>query len=693
MQTKFKIHPSIGLARLGNSDDFYIGPESLSALPIDCDQQGNAVAGPDGQEQPISTFRDEQKRIKRQAARFRIFMYDDANPDGIEVVVQDNARGIKGTIIQGQRDSGELVDIRWVVWLANKKSAWFEFHELEGEHGYVDADAVIRNADIANRQALLIDPGPTFVTGAQAAAEMARGKNPQWTQTFPPPLSPASIDSLGSVRTDKNHRLLVVGAYGNSGSMKSGFGDPQITEYANNDGWFDDIADGPVTAVLLYEAPNQRVNPVAVNDPAWCIVGYPRFAPEIPDLVTLDDLIYDLSVRSFAYNPWLYGAPPFKSPGIDLEALGTDAAADQALAKWRRQAKVFNPDYFPYWDTEIYPILSRPFLYQNWTTVIIQDDPHETGPGGNFDMSVINKPPAQPYDPANDPGWGPRNTILSVLRQPGQENDYSVTKSMPPPLQPIQQPLMPLLNGDNPLSNQVVSKFFRLTETQLFFLKQWACGKFIGGNQPTDDPSTIIGPPPPPPGVQLDRGVIGNGLGGAFCPGAEVTWFIRNLQIWIKPYRIHQAPWQINIGDTVQAVQWYVDPQLDASTDQNLTDGLEAGDITKHNGVPWQSDFNECTVNDTDVRYRDWNLTNEPPLVVRQIIWWPAHRPLQVNVNPFSSAPNLQYVQWSKGIDQTNAGDFKMVTAWKSLGFLKNTSTTPITSPWFQQVERNNEEL
>ena len=38
---------------------------------------------------------------------------------------------------------------------------------------------------------------------------------------------------------------------------------------------------------------------------------------------------------------------------------------------------------------------------------------------------------------------------------------------------------MPLLCGDNPLSNTVPAKFLRLTDTQLFLLKQWADGKFI----------------------------------------------------------------------------------------------------------------------------------------------------------------------------------------------------------------------
>src|SRR5207245_7288361 len=79
-------------------------------------------------------------------------------------------------------------------------------------------------------------------------------------------------------------------------------------------------------------------------------------------------------------------------------------------------------------------------------------------------------------------------------------------------------------------TNDVVSKSFRLTDTQLFLLQQWAVGKFIAGNLPAG--STPIGPPPDGPGVALDRGVLSNCLGGSFCPGAEVTWFIRNCRIF-----------------------------------------------------------------------------------------------------------------------------------------------------------------
>src|SRR4030095_16993893 len=61
MATTFKIHPAIGIARVGNSpDEFFICPELL------------------GKElNPQGGFKDNQCRIKRQAARFRIYAHHD----------------------------------------------------------------------------------------------------------------------------------------------------------------------------------------------------------------------------------------------------------------------------------------------------------------------------------------------------------------------------------------------------------------------------------------------------------------------------------------------------------------------------------------------------------------------------------------------------------------------------------------
>jgi hypothetical protein len=73
-------------------------------------------------------------------------------------------------------------------------------------------------------------------------------------------------------------------------------------------------------------------------------------------------------------------------------------------------------------------------------------------------------------------------------------------------------------------------------------------------------------------------------------------------------------------------------------------------------------------------------------------LWWPAHRPLQSNELVGFDAqgqPQLQWTTWSRGIQQTNAGDLKMVSDWWRLGFIirnphlppsSNVMATPSTS-------------
>ena len=55
------IYPAIGIARVGNSpDDYFIGPEIAGIHASDSHD-----------------FRDDKGRIKRQAARFRVFALDE----------------------------------------------------------------------------------------------------------------------------------------------------------------------------------------------------------------------------------------------------------------------------------------------------------------------------------------------------------------------------------------------------------------------------------------------------------------------------------------------------------------------------------------------------------------------------------------------------------------------------------------
>ena len=681
---KFKIHPAIGIARVGDSpDNFYLAPEQAGQLPFELTS--------DGKEKPIKTFKDKQQRVKRQAARFRVFAYDDNGGAGKEIKIGDTvdiARPKTGQVLTIQ-----VTDIAWTVYLANKKSSWYEFQQLDGEHGYSNSHP-LRNADVTDadaRQQLIIDPGPqtvNYTTEKQRTAQFAEGQNPGYTQSFPPKLTPFSIETLGELRVimqDSYNRLLVLGGYGNSGSYKMGFGEPVIKHYANNEGWFDDVSDGPVMARIVYKVikedgrkPSPATvshppGPITVDAPAWVIVGYPRYAPQIMDIVTMDELIYDLAVREFGYNPYMYCPQPVSSTQKP-----PDPSDEKALGLWREQAQ-WNPDYYPYFYRDIWPLLSRP---QNFTFVMDFDaftggDPHNTtsGGGGNFDPTLISIPPYDGEDPQERAARRrARMFVWGVLRKPGQENLWTNPLGVGPVKNlPI---LMPFLCGDNPLSNTVPSKFLRLTETQLFIMKQWAEGKFINEKEedmPITNPEQLAGT-----GADIDRGVLSNVLGGAFCPGGEAAWIMRNPAIYAEPYRIKHSPY----FSIANLITWQPQPLSGPGITPDPPDagsmqiGLEPGDLTKYSAVPWQADFNECTTNSMDITYEQWNVIDPQSVgdpaqdITQNTYWWPAHRPVIVNGAP-----------WSQGIPQTNAGDLKMVTAWKELGFIKDNPKYDPTNP------------
>ena len=122
----YKIHPGIGIARLGNSDaQFYLAPETPAGLPMECDGNGNQRFGPDGIAPVlVTTFRDAHGRIKRQAARFQVFVYDEASPKGRPLKIGDK--------VEGGGNHGTLTDIRWQVYVANKKACWYQFDTTLG---------------------------------------------------------------------------------------------------------------------------------------------------------------------------------------------------------------------------------------------------------------------------------------------------------------------------------------------------------------------------------------------------------------------------------------------------------------------------------------------------------------------------------------------------------------------------------
>jgi hypothetical protein len=106
---RYQIHPSVAVARLGNSpDSFYLQPETIGGLPFECDENGNPKMS-DGRPEHTRRFKDAKGRIRRQAAQFGIYAFDSADPNDPGAPV-----GL---------DDPRIESIEWIVHLANKKGA------------------------------------------------------------------------------------------------------------------------------------------------------------------------------------------------------------------------------------------------------------------------------------------------------------------------------------------------------------------------------------------------------------------------------------------------------------------------------------------------------------------------------------------------------------------------------------------
>lgn len=226
MATVYRIHPAIGIARVGNSDEFFIGPERIGEHP-----------------DPPGGFKDTQCRVKRQAARFRIFAHHD---DGTVQEITD----------------AEAV-IHWSVHLANRKAAY---------PGRGNSEPA---AD------LVIDPGPRSTSGPNQRLLFDSGSIRFAGQS-------AVGVALGEIRSDSDNRLLVLAGAGKSASP-AGNG---IGSFWGNAGWYDDIADGPVSATITLRADNS--SPPVTG--AWVITAPPKFAPHQDTSTTLYDRLLQVMV-------------------------------------------------------------------------------------------------------------------------------------------------------------------------------------------------------------------------------------------------------------------------------------------------------------------------------------------------------------------------------------------------------------
>ena len=110
------------------------------------------------------------------------------------------------------------------------------------------------------------------------------------------------LDSLGEILTDDKGRLLVLASSGNAVGQYDEYGVPiQMTGDLNNVGWFDSAADGPVNVTILF---NDGSTEEAFG--AWVVCGDPAYAPQIRNVVSVWDDVYNMFVRDLELQDDLF---------------------------------------------------------------------------------------------------------------------------------------------------------------------------------------------------------------------------------------------------------------------------------------------------------------------------------------------------------------------------------------------------
>ena len=209
MSKKFEIHPKIGVARLGNSpEQYYLSPEKVGGLPIQCDMKtGDALKNEDGSYKFVQNFKDEVGRVKRQAAKFKIF------PKGTD----EDAISL---------EDDDIERIEWFVHIANKKPIWYTFSELQGNLEFGENNSYVNQHVIKNnpkkkgkkRKKLMIDPGPRNIDTPGDHKTFSRYNIPS---DYPNGSFPGvenggeQIDILGELRMDSQGNLIALGGLGN----------------------------------------------------------------------------------------------------------------------------------------------------------------------------------------------------------------------------------------------------------------------------------------------------------------------------------------------------------------------------------------------------------------------------------------------------------------------------------------------
>jgi len=325
-------------------------------------------------------------------------------------------------------------------------------------------------------------------------------------------------------------RLLFLGGFGQTAKIPSA---SPIDEYANNDGWFDDMSDGVIQASVTFPDGHKEQ-----AQSAWVIVGPPDFAPGIGNVVSLYDTLWDMAVR-FRF-PCQSGNDP------DLQDLVLQQQA------WRAQTNDFETTYEPSFSAHVYPILSR---------ALAAYDVHETiRPDAHGTLADWPRLSKRSEDQM-------RRAVFRRIRDPNSDqlNRLDMPRGLGDDYKSLED-FEDEESSDEPLP----SAFLSLTKVQYALLKAWAEGRFKEDWSFGD----VRFAPIPAPGTitphELDRAALENCVGGPIYPGIEVSWLIRERTLYAAAFRLKEIGFKVGPLD------------------------FQPGFFSQQMALPWQADFYDC---------------------------------------------------------------------------------------------------
>lgn len=261
---EYRIHPSVGVARMGNSETTYFLTAEKPLQPFNPVQKIIPAAPPllDIDEKGTTgSVRDITGKLCKQGARFRVFCY-----------AYEKSAGKPSSMFVWECKATEY-DIEWEVKVANHKAS--------------------NDTGMGSPIGLRKENNPdTIVLSSKVITD--RNAKPFTGK-------PLGRLQLGSCFMDKHGRLIVLGSNGKHQNFPGSSNPPPRILPPENDetlfwsGWEDDAADGPISVKVTPKVGSKKadeINNAQTSDAvgAWVVISMPDYGADVRATTTLYDI-------------------------------------------------------------------------------------------------------------------------------------------------------------------------------------------------------------------------------------------------------------------------------------------------------------------------------------------------------------------------------------------------------------------